>query len=733
MGIKVSIVTITWNAARTLQRTLDSVRCQSYSDIEHLVIDGASKDDTLQIAERYQAASPHEVVVQSEPDKGLYDAMNKGLLKATGDYVVFLNAGDSLYAPDTIETVVQSAENNSLTSHLSPLTSHTLPAVIYGDTAITDEDGHFLHLRQHRPPETLTWRSFKQGMLVCHQAFYVRRDVAKDILYDLRYRHSADVDWCIRVMKEAERQGLPLVNTHTVLANFEEGGNTTQNHRASLKERFRVMSNHYGFLVTLLLHVWFVLRAVLTKFGYSEERRDLLAAIREGRQMTQREKLWLIVSLSIPSILAQISATVMFFIDASMVGHLGARATAAIGLVETTGWLMGGLGMAASMGFSVQVAHAIGANDMKRARRVLRQSLVCCTLWSMAITLAALSVSTRLPYWLGGTEEIAREATIYFIIIGVFGICYQLNGLAASMLKCSGNMKIPSVLNICMCVMDVVFNYLLIYVFELGVLGAALGTGLAELITAALMLYFLLWRSEMLGLFTKDKSRRPTSWRDFKPRMEIVRNAFQIGGPMGLNHVLMGSAQIVSTVIVAPLGTVAIAAHSLAITVESLCYMPGFGIAEAATTLVGQSYGAAKRQLCQSFARMSAGLGIAVMSLMGVLMWLFAPELMAIMTPVREIIAMGAECLRIEAFAEPMFAAAIVCNGIFVGTGDTLRPALMNLLSMWGVRLTLAALMATAYGLPGVWTAMAIELTFRGLIFLARLFHGGWMKNNLNI
>ena len=446
--------------------------------------------------------------------------------------------------------------------------------------------------------------------------------------------------------------------------------------------------------------------------------------------MTQREKLWLIVSLSIPSILAQISATIMFFIDASMVGHLGARASAAIGLVETTGWLMGGLGMAASMGFSVQVAHAIGANDMKRARRVMRQSLVCCSLWSLTITSVAIAISGHLPYWLGGTEEIAHDATLYFVLIGVFGIFYQLEGLAASMLKCSGNMKIPSALNIAMCVMDVVFNYLFIYVCGLGVLGAALGTGLAELITAMLMLYFLLWRSDLLSIFGQDKSRRPTTWRDFKPNMEVVRNAFGIGGPMGLNHVLMGAAQIVSTIIVAPLGTVAIAAHSLAITVESLCYMPGFGIAEAATTVVGQSFGAAKQQLCRSFAHMSAGLGIVVMTAMGVLMWVFAPELMAIMTPVEEIIAIGTECLRIEAFAEPMFAAAIVCNGIFVGTGDTLRPAMMNLLSMWGVRLTLAALLATTYGLPGVWTAMAIELTFRGLIFLARLFHGGWLKRN---
>lgn len=258
-GMKVSIVTITWNAARTLQRTLDSVRQQTYANIEHWIIDGASTDDTLLIAQHYQQDSRHDVKIQSEPDKGLYDAMNKGLQKATGDYIVFLNAGDTLYAPDTIATVVHAA----LTHHPSAIKHQTsAPAVIYGDTAITDSEGHFLHLRRHRPPETLSWCSFKQGMLVCHQAFYARLDIARTIPYDLQYRHSADVDWCIRVMKEAARQQLPLANTHAILANFEEGGNTTQNHCASLKERFRVMARHYGLFTTIMLHFWFVIRKI---------------------------------------------------------------------------------------------------------------------------------------------------------------------------------------------------------------------------------------------------------------------------------------------------------------------------------------------------------------------------------------------------------------------------------------------------------------------------------------
>ena len=469
---------------------------------------------------------------------------------------------------------------------------------------------------------------------------------------------------------------------------------------------------------------------------------DLLAYIREGRTMSRGEKLRLIVQLSVPSILAQISATVMFFIDAAMVGHLGEKATASIGLVETTTWLMGGLGMAANMGFSVQVAHFIGANDFERARRVLRQALVCCMAWSLMISLIAVAVSGQLPFWLGGKPDIAADASLYFLIVGIAGIFFQMEGLAGSMLKCSGNMKVPSMLNILMCLMDVGFNYLFIYQMEMGVKGAAMGTAMAELITAVLMMYFLLVRSPMLRIVGSAPSNLPQlgealsaeksdsaaspSWG----RLEgaVIRTAFKIGAPMGLQHLLMGGAQIVSTIIVAPLGTVAIAANSLAITVESLCYMPGYGIAEAATTLVGQGIGAGQKALTRSFAYMSVSLGIIVMTLMGVLMFIFAPELMQLMTPVTDVVSEGAQALRIEAFAEPMFAAAIVGNGVFVGAGDTLRPAIMSLTSMWGVRLTLAWWLSQSHGLRGVWTAMAIELTFRGLMFLTRLWKGNWNK-----
>lgn len=440
----------------------------------------------------------------------------------------------------------------------------------------------------------------------------------------------------------------------------------------------------------------------------------LLESIREGRAMTRGEQLRLIVKMSVPSIMAQISSVLMFFIDAAMVGHIGARASASIGLVETSTWLLGGLASAASLGFSVQVAHVIGANDMERARRVLRQSIVCALIYSSCLALVGAAIHSHLPYWLGGSEEIAGDASLYFLIVSLAGPLFQMAGLAGSMLKCSGNMKIPSMLNIMMCVLDVIFNYIFIYVCGLGVPGAALGTSLAYFTTAVAMMYFLLFRDRHLSLVGTKGSFRPTA--------DCVRSAFKIGAPIALQHVLMGGAQIVSTAIVAPLGIIAIAANTFAITVESICYMPGYGIAEAATTLVGQGIGAGQKVLTRSLARFSVGIGMAVMAVMGVLMWVFAPEMMSLLTPVEEIRMLGSHSLRIEAFAEPFFAAAIVCNGIFVGAGDTLKPAIMNLTSMWVVRLTLAALLAPTYGLTGVWTAMAVELTFRGTIFLVRLF-----------
>ena len=260
---KITVITITYNAAQVVERTLRSVLHQGYEDVEHLIIDGASTDGTLALAEAYKRESDesgrgHKVIIKSEPDEGIYDAMNKGLTQASGDYVVFMNAGDFFPNDDTLEQIAHRC-------HLNELPSDSLPAVLYGNTDIVDGEGRYLHPRRLQPPAKLTWRSFRKGMLVCHQAFYARTDLAKNVQYDTQYRYSADVDWCIRVMKEADRMALPLYNIGMVVANYTQEGETTRHHRESLRERYRVMASHYGQVTTFLMHCWFIIRSVFKK------------------------------------------------------------------------------------------------------------------------------------------------------------------------------------------------------------------------------------------------------------------------------------------------------------------------------------------------------------------------------------------------------------------------------------------------------------------------------------
>ena len=255
--ITFSIITVTYNAEQFLPRTIESVRSLDYPHIQHIIVDGASKDSTLDIARSYKqdCSDRYVIQIQSEPDRGLYDAMNKGIGLATGDYVIFMNAGDCFHAPDTLSKTAASIGIKDGTRNL--------PAVIYGDTDVMDNEGNYLFRRRLTPPDKLNWKSFRWGMLVCHQSFYCRSDIARQYSYDLTYRHSGDIDWCLRVMKHASSKGLTLHNTHLTLTNYLREGDSTINHRASLNERFCIMKKHYGLFQTIVLHIWFVFRMLV--------------------------------------------------------------------------------------------------------------------------------------------------------------------------------------------------------------------------------------------------------------------------------------------------------------------------------------------------------------------------------------------------------------------------------------------------------------------------------------
>ena len=451
-----------------------------------------------------------------------------------------------------------------------------------------------------------------------------------------------------------------------------------------------------------------------------ESKDTLLAHLRDGEPLSRGQQLRLTVLLAVPAILAQLSSVVMQYIDSAMVGRLGAGPSASIGLVASSTWILYGFGMAVCTGFSVQIAHACGASDFKRARQIFRQALSGVFLFGLFLGLGGVSISGSLPAWLGGEEGIRAGATGYFGIYSAFVPLSLLGYGANAALQASGNMKVPSIIYVSMCALAVVFNYIFIYVLDMGVVGAAWGTGIAEALTSLFSLWYVCTRSKELSLRGEKGPRL-----DWGP---TLKTAFGITGPLWLQNLVMRGAYVASTLIVAPLGAVAIAANAFAITAESFCYMPGYGLEEAATTLVGQSLGARRKDVARGFARMTIGMGMGMMALLAVALFFLAHPIMALMSSDPQVVALGAKVLRIEAFAEAMYAASIVGFGVCAGAGDTLVPTLLNFGSVWLVRIVLALILTPRFGLVGYWISMCIELNVRGLLFLLYVRTSRWTR-----
>ena len=460
---------------------------------------------------------------------------------------------------------------------------------------------------------------------------------------------------------------------------------------------------------------------------------QLSAQMRRGEQVPLRHTIQMVLTLSIPSILQQIVVTAMEYIDAAMVGHIGASATASIGIVSSSTWLLHGMLAGLYMSFSIQVAQYLGADRQKDARGVLRQSILFNAVIGCAAALFGIGISRFLPGWLGAEQSLRADASAYFAIWSASLPFAMAMGTYSSMLRSCGDALTPGLISVLTCVLDVIFNFFLInptremQLFEqtvtvwgagLGVPGAALGTALATVISGALALAILLLRDGPLCI------RKPGSWRITKA---CLQNLWKVGAPLAAERAALSSAQVLLIRVVSALGTTAVAANSLSVSAESLCYMAGYGIQDAALALVGQAVGANRRDMAKRFAWLCTAMGVGIMALTGAGMFFFAPQLMGIFTADAAVIALGARVLRIEALAEPMFGASIVASGAMQGAGDSTGCFVLNLVSMWGIRLTLAVLLAPRFGLVGVWFAMCAELCTRGALFLLRLARGKWL------
>ncbi|MGN1277636.1 MAG: MATE family efflux transporter [Floccifex sp.] len=435
-----------------------------------------------------------------------------------------------------------------------------------------------------------------------------------------------------------------------------------------------------------------------------------------------KQKIKLILSLSLPTILSQISTIIMEYIDAAMVGRLGASDSASIGLVSSTIWLLSGIAGSLSAGFTVQMAQCLGAKHYSKARNILKQGFLICLLLSVFLCLFGLYLSPRIPVWLHGSEDIVENAASYLKIYSLFLPFSCINTLLTLSLQASGNMKVPSLFNVGMCGLNVILNSFFIFPFGLNlrIKGAALATGISVFVCMICLLVYVNVKSEVLSFFKKE-----TFYWDNRS----LHHAFSIGFPVSMESALTSLSYIAFTAIVAPLGSIAIAANSFAITAESLCYMPGYGIQSAASMIIGQTIGAKKEKLTKDFAWLITVLGMCIMTCSGVLLYIFAPFMISLLTIDVSIQQLAIQILRIEAFAEPLYGASIVCAGVFRGAGDTKVSTLLNFVSMWCLRIPLAYVLSLFYGLQGCWLAMCLELCFRGCIFLFRLFQNKWIHS----
>ncbi len=450
---------------------------------------------------------------------------------------------------------------------------------------------------------------------------------------------------------------------------------------------------------------------------------------------TRREIMQMVLHMSIPAILSQITFIAMQYIDAAMVGSLGAEASAAVGLVSSATWLLFGITMASTVGFSILVGQKIGAGKLTDAISLVHQSIMLNVIVAVVVTVFGLCISGSVPLRMGGSADIASASSSYFMIL-MFSIPFFLmRVLSSSLVQATGNMKIPSVISASTCILDIFWNFwfilpsrsysfydfdIFIPGFGLGVPGAALGTVVAEAMTSITIVYYLLYKSTL-------SRHNKVLW---KFRRDDILSALKLGVPVGIENAVMTAAMVATTRIIAPLGTVALAANIFAIEAEGLCYMPGYGIGAAISPIISQCIGAKRFDLVKRCSKYGIMLGAMIMGICGIIMFFICPVIFMMFTPDLEVRELGVKILRIEMLAEPMFGVSIVTAAVLRGAGDTLIPSMLNAFSIWGIRISLCLILVPLFGLTGAWIAMCIELCCRGLLMLARYFCSPWKKKH---
>ncbi len=445
-----------------------------------------------------------------------------------------------------------------------------------------------------------------------------------------------------------------------------------------------------------------------------------------------QSRLKTLMVLAWPAIVEQILATMVSYVDTAMVGSLGAVATAAVGLNSPVIWLVNGMMQSVGVGYSVLVAHAIGARDQERARHTIVQSLMAIALCGILLFCGLFTLGGWIPRWLGAEPEVLPYAVAY---LRIYACCLPFNACLAvlsAITRCMGNTKLPLLLNTGANLLNAGLNFLLIYPTRQigkitvwgagwGVYGAAAATAVSLSLAGIILLGSFFFRKDFFRVSVHEE------WR---PDRAVVGRAFKLGLPVMLERFAINFGQILTTWIIGTIGTVAVAANHIAVTAEGLCYLPAYGISYAATALVGQSVGAGDLEGAKKYGTLAGWCGFSLCAATGAALFLFAPQLAFVFNEDPAVVAEAAKVLRVIAPVEPLFATYIVLAGALRGAGDTKFPMLLCLCCMWGVRVVVAPILVFGFGvgLVGSWTAMACDLVARGSGCALRWKSGRWMK-----
>ena len=449
----------------------------------------------------------------------------------------------------------------------------------------------------------------------------------------------------------------------------------------------------------------------------------------------KRKPIYAIWYLAWPIMLEQVLIMLIHYVDTAMVGGLGPNATAAVALTSPANMLLNGLFAGVAIGFSVPVGRYIGSGRPDIAKNVIRQSVIAIGICGVSMTILMQIIAPYLPAWMGAEPAIRADATSFISILSYSYLFSMSVQICANILRCTGDTRTPLIFNVTTNLVNMALNFLLIYptrtldVFgrritmwgaNLGVEGSAIASVIAISFSGIMLLRALFLKNAVCRISVKDS---------FRFEKAIWLDMLQLGAPVALERVVISAGQVVMTAIATGLGTNFLAAHSLAITAESVTYMPAFGFAAAATTLVAQSMGAKKAELARRFAYYCLAGCVIFMSSMGFLLYFGGSMLISLFTPSAAVVAIGAAALRVEALAQPMFAVASVSTGILRGARQTKQPFIVSLIGMWVVRIPLALFLTRYYpnlGLTGAWIGMASDLTVRGILCLLLLRGGKW-------